>query len=118
MAQRNYDSLLSDIYFNSDKSGGYSSKKNLLKAAKKRNKNINERDVDKFFEQHLIPGRFRIARRRFVRRPFVSHGTGNIFGADLADMRKLYPKHNNNCTFLLVVTDIFRYFSLSSNDFF
>ena len=102
-----YNTLLSQIYYKSDSPQGFSSKKKLLEAAKKRNKNVKNEHVEHFFATNIIPGRFRSAKRKFKRRPFITSSANNTWGIDLADMQKYWPHQNYNFRFLLVVTDIF-----------
>ena len=102
-----YDDLLSQHYFKADSPYGFSSKKNLLKVAKKLNKNVKKSHIDHFFAAKIIPGRFRTAIQKFKRRPFITNSANHTWGIDLADMQKYWPQHNFNFRYLLVVTDIF-----------
>lgn len=102
-----YNKILEEIYFNKSSPYGFSSKKNLLEGAQKKNKNITSKIVEDFFASYVVPGRFRTGSKTFPRRPFVANSANWLWGADLGNMVNYFVKENAGFRHILVCTDIF-----------
>lgn len=102
-----YNKLLVDTYFDKTSPYGFASKKKLLSGAQIKNKNIRPHHVDEFFASYVVPGRYRLSKKKFPRRVFVTGYANSTWGADLANMQNYWPNKNAGFKHLLVVTDIF-----------
>lgn len=101
-----HSELLSNIYFDSDNSAGFSSKSNLFKAAIKKNPKVSREDVSKFFQSHPIPSIYAKAVRKFPRSIFKTRSPNWEYQADLGDFSNL-KKQNSGYSWLLIVIDTF-----------
>lgn len=72
----------------------------------KKNNNFDTKDVQKWAETQDVLTKFGPNRKRFKRRYVYSNGPGEIYSADLADMRK-FSRFNKGHTFALIVVDNF-----------
>ena len=106
MKSKNWESILNKLYFDLDSPSAYSSKKNVLNAAKKIDKSIKLSDVDAWFKKQLTTTLHKPVRYKFPRNKTIVVSMNDQFQTDLCDMSR-YAKHNDNMKFLLTCIDCF-----------
>jgi hypothetical protein len=98
------DEELKKLMYDKSSPSAYTSKTRLFKEMGKK---YSKDDLENWFQRQDTLTRFKEARVKMKRNPYISHGTNYIFHADLHFMPDSYLKHNNGFKGFCVVVDAF-----------
>ena len=99
------DSVLHDVYYNSNSPACFSGVRNVLNEAKKRIPGIKLDDVKRFLQTQDTYTLHKPIRRKFARNKTRAAGIDSDWQADLCDMYKI-RKFNKGISYLLTVIDV------------
>jgi transposase InsO family protein len=104
--RRRLDTLLSSIYFNPSHPAAYSSVHKVFMAAKKRNKDVEKEDVEKWLSSKPTYSQFKQTTTKIKRRKIIVRGIKHQFQADLMDLLP-FQRSNLGYKYLLTIVDCF-----------
>lgn len=103
MAKQKKEELLKRIYFTPSDSAGYGGKHKLIKSVKRK---VQPRQVSDWLRQIDTYTLHKPAKKRFLRRKYITSDINFVWQADLADLPNI-AKYNDNYKFILFTIDVF-----------
>ena len=101
-----YETLLTDIYYDPQNVAGYSSLMKLYKEATKKNPEIKLKQVRDWLKKQETYTLHKSVRKHFPRRKTIVSGIDDVWQVDLCDMSSL-SRYNSGYKFLLTGIDVF-----------
>lgn len=105
--------LLKTLYYDLKSPAAYSTPKILLEEAKKEDRSVTMKFVEKWMSAQDVYTINRRQRKRFPRRKIITKGIDYLHQIDLLDVSKLAP-YNGNVRYLLTMIDCFSRFAMVS----